>query len=219
MKLFSAQENVSVSGSFDSSAEISRLILEGEPANIFVTDDSTQIRDLQRLGVLNVFSLTNIASDNLVFVLPKDNFLQKKLDKIANPEEKLKFVATSVSMVIPDPDTEPAGRAAKQALEKMGIWNEVSAKMLKAANTRNALYLIANGNSPGIVYSSDVYAEPNINVITEIPSQNYDKIIYQASIVAEIGKEANKADSEKFMNFLKTEEVKKIFSKYGFNSI
>ncbi len=216
IRSFSRAENVSVSSNFESSAEISRLILEGEPANIYITDDSTQMRDLQRLGVLNVFSVANIVSDKLVLAVPKNNFLEKKLANMAEIEEKLKFIAKNVSMVIPDPDSDPAGKAAKQAFEKIGIWDQVSKKMLRAANTRNALYLIYNGNSPGIIYNSDAASEPDVTVLITIPDEYYDKITYQASIVAEIGKEATRTDSEKFMDFLKSEETRDIFTRYGF---
>jgi molybdate transport system substrate-binding protein len=216
---FSAIENISVSGNFDSAAEISRLLLEGEPAHIYITDDATKMRDLQRLGVLNVFSVTNIGADSIALAIPLDNFLKKRLESLSSIDEKLKFVAKNVSLVIPDPEADPAGKAAKQAFEKIGVWQQVSDKMLKAANTRNALYLISNGNTPGIVYNSDISLEKNVEALVNIPAEYHDKITYQASIVAEIGKEANKNESDKFILFLKSDFAKKVFAKYGFESI
>lgn len=219
LRVYSSMNNISVSGIYESSSELATLIEDGEPANIFISDDKAKITDLQRLGMLNVYSFANVVSDTLVVAVPKDNFLKKKLEEIEDTAEKLTFIAENVSLVIPDPDLDPAGNAIKQAFEKIGSWDDVSGKMLKAANTRNALYLIANGNNAGVVYYSDVASDESVEVLLEIPQDYYDKITYQASIVAEFDSEESKKDSEKFLNFLKTDTTRKIFTKYGFRDI
>lgn len=219
MKIFANNNNISVSGTFEAGSELSNYIEEGEPVNIFITEDNIQMRDLQRMGVLNVFSLVSVASDELVVVAPKGNYVKRKLDKIESVDDKMRFLAKSVSMAIPDPDTEQAGRSAKQAFEKLGEWPKVAARMLRTASTGNSLYLAANGDNPGIVYKSDASKNDKVEILLTLPHDYYDKIIYQASIVAGFDSEDTNKDSERFIDFLKSQQAKDIFTKYGFNGV
>jgi len=222
-EVFSKKENVSLSALFESPGELGRLIEEGEAANVLITEDAIKMRDLQRLGALNVYSLANVAGDSLVVVAHKNHFLKKKLDTEETIEGKMKILSKAL-LVIPDPETDPAGRFIQQAFEKVkegksNGWKSLEPKMLRAQNTRNALYLIENGNDAGIIYKSDYVTNPELEILLEIPQEYYDRIIYQAAIVAEPSQENSEADSERFVEFLKSDVAKAIFLKHGFTGV
>ncbi len=219
MKLFANKYNISVSATYESAGELAISIEEGESANIFITEDSIKMRDLQRMGVLNVFSLTDIAADELVIAAPKNSYVIKKLNNIASTDDKMRFLAKNVSLAVPDPEFDAAGKFAKQAFNKIGEWEKVEARMLKATNTDNSLYLAANGDSPGVLYRSDALKNDNVEIIFAFPKDYTDKIIYQASVVAGLDSEDINKASEKFIKFLKTDIIKSIFVKYGFGNI
>ncbi len=215
---FSTENNISVSVTFDSSNELADQIEQGEAANIFITDDKARLIDMQRLGLLNVFSLEDIASDTLVVVVPADSFLKRKLRNINNIDDKLHYLAKNVTIVIPDPETEIAGKAVMQTFSKVNEWDKVKSKMLRAANSRSALYLVSNGNNAGIVYNSDALSDPNVEVLFQIPQDYYDKITYQATIVAEPDSDSSSDYIEKLMKYIKSPEANKILTHYGFGS-
>lgn len=219
LKLFAAEYNVSVSATYESAGELARSIEEGESANIFITEDAIRMRDLQRMGVLNVFSLNDIVSDRLVIVAPAKSYLVKKLEKLPNDKEKMSFLAKNVSVVVPDPEADAAGQFAKQAFEKLGEWEKVESRMLRANNTDNSLYLAANGDSPAVVYYTDSVKNSNVKIIANIPAELHEKVIYKASIVGGLDAEDKNNSSEKFIKFLKEEESQKIFEKHGFSAI
>jgi molybdate transport system substrate-binding protein len=216
IKKFSIDNNISVSASFGSSNELAADIESGEPANIIISEDAARMRDLQRKGVLNVFSLTTLAEDRLALVLPKDHYMLRQIKPGEPIESKLKKVITNSIPVIPDPKNSPAGYYIKQTLETLGLWQEAKDKTIKAGNIKYALYLISKGKNSGIVYLSSIRSEDNVEVIGIIPKKYHDKIIYQMAIVAELGSSENLNDAEKFVEYLKSSNSKDILNSYNF---
>jgi molybdate transport system substrate-binding protein len=216
-RIYSGKNNISLSLTYDASSELVRIVEDGEPANIFITEDDYKIKYLQRRGTLDVFSLSNIISDSIVFAVSKGNFLKKKLEKIDDVNDKIKYVAKTISLVITDSKVDSSGKFIKQMLNKAGAWDDVEKRMLKASSNRNALYLISEGYNAGFVYKSDIYGMDNIEVLFEVPQDYYDKITYKALIVGGISSDGNKEKTEDFIKFLQTIEARDVFLKYGFS--
>jgi len=217
LKEFSKKRNISIASTFNETEDLAGSIELGEPANIFISEDSLRMRDLQRKGVLNVFSLNAVASDKLVLVLPKKHYLIDRISKKETIEEKLEYVIKNAIVAITDPESDPSGRYTKQALEVMKLWKLAENKTIKTDNSRRSLYLSKYSNNPSIVYASDAKNIKNINIIGEIPQKYYDKIVYQAAIVAEINSNSEVDDSEEFVKYLKSKKVKSLLEEYGFN--
>ena len=67
----------------------------------------------------------------------------------------------------------PAGRYGKAALTTLGVWDSVASRLAPADNVRAALAFVARGEAPlGIVYASDVVAEPGVRVVGTFPAQH-----------------------------------------------
>jgi molybdate transport system substrate-binding protein len=111
-----------------------------------------------------------------------------------------------------DPDTIPAGRYGKQALEKIGIWNDVSKTIVRTENVRLALALVARGEvEAAIVYRSDIYAEPDLRTAFTFSKAAHQQINYPAGILHNA-----KKGSDRVLKFLLSPKAKKIFIKHGF---
>ncbi len=186
LKNFSRERNISISSTFSSTEDLANGIEDGDPANIFISEDPSRMRDLQRKGVLNVFSLSEIAGDELVVIMPKNHYARDKVDNVNGLENKLKFLMNNSIMAIPDPTSDPAGKYITQALEIMDLKKLSDIKTIKTDNNRRALYLASNANNTAIVYASDAFENKDIDIIAKIPQKFHDNIIYQAAIVAEI---------------------------------
>ncbi len=204
LREFSKKNNISVSASFDSTAELADQIEQGEPANVFISEDPAKMKDLQQKGLLNVFSIANLTTDRLVLICPKGHFLYKKLKKIKSSEEKLAFISKNILVAIPDPELDRSGVIIQSVFEKLGLWEDMKNKVIKAGNTQNAVYLASHGNTPAIVYESDIKGNDDIQVISKIPEKLHSEIIYQVSIVADITSSSSMKDAEEFVSFMKT---------------
>ena len=220
VKEFSQEKNISFSASFDSTKNHVFEIENGEPANLIITEDLDAMKDLQRKGLLNVFSIQTLVFNKLVLTLPQKHYLMKKLSTSTGREkgfgEKLKMILKNSLLTITDKDSGASGEFTRQVLENLGLWNFAKDKTIKVENSKKASYLSSNGMNPAIIYNSDAIAEDNLNIIDVIPENLYDKIIYQVAIIADPSSEENNNDAASFIDFLKSEAAKKTFQQHGF---
>ena len=73
--------------------------------------------------------------------------------KIA-PDFGLAAALGTEKLAMANPDSVPAGKYGKSALEKLGVWASVEKQVARAENVRAALALVSRGEAPfGIVYS------------------------------------------------------------------
>ena len=69
-------------------------------------------------------------------------------------------------LAMANPDSVPAGKYGKAALETLGVWTSVEAQVARAENVRSALVLVARGEAPlGIAYKTDALAERGVRIV------------------------------------------------------
>ncbi|HEV3182058.1 MAG TPA: molybdate ABC transporter substrate-binding protein [Steroidobacteraceae bacterium] len=84
-----------------------------------------------------------------------------------------------------DPDSVPVGRYARAALMKLGVWPQVSGRLVAAENVRAALEYVARGEAPlGIVYRTDAQAEKRVRVVAVFPPDSHPPITYPLALTA-----------------------------------
>jgi molybdate transport system substrate-binding protein len=112
-----------------------------------------------------------------------------------------------------DPDHVPAGTYGRAALESLGVWQEVEPHVIRADNVRAALVLVARGEAPlGVVYRSDVAADPTVKVVDEFPPESHPPIIYPLAITAE----SKHPDAAGLVDFVRSEGAVPLFERFGF---
>ncbi len=111
----------------------------------------------------------------------------------------------------------PAGKYAKAALEKLGVWDAVAPKIAPVENVRAALALVAHGEAAfAIVYETDARAEPKVKVAGVFPKETHPPILYPIAMTkAAASPQAAKA----FLSFLKTPAAAAVFAKHGFTVV
>jgi molybdate transport system substrate-binding protein len=106
----------------------------------------------------------------------------------------------------------PAGKYAKAALEKLGVWPQVARRIAATENVRAALALVARGEAPlGIVYRSDAAAEPAVVVVGVFPADSHPPIVYPVAAV-----KGAKPEAQAFLAFLAGAKARAIFERHGF---
>ena len=100
-----------------------------------------------------------------------------------------------------DPDSVPAGKYGKAALEKLGIWHSVAPHVAGAENVRAALLYVDRKETPlGIVYATDAASDPKVEIAGVFPENTHPPIIYPIALTA-ASKNPNAA---KFLAFLES---------------
>jgi len=208
-KLFEEKGLGKIVTSFASSSTLAKQIEKGAPAGIFISADQEWMDYLADRKCIDLASRFNLSGNRLVLIAPADSTIAVK---IAPGFELAKLLGES-RLATGDPDHVPAGKYAKAALEKLGVWSAVEGKLARSADVRAALTLVERGETPlGIVYSTDAAISKKVKVIAEFPQETYPPIVYPAALVS--GRES--AVARRFIEFLKSPDSRRVLERYGF---
>jgi molybdate transport system substrate-binding protein len=217
-RTYSRKNNITVATEFGSTADQANSIEDGESADVFISGHPYWISELKKMGLLDVYSLTNLVKNKLVLVVSSSGRLSKMPIPTTNLSDKITFLNNRSIMSMGDPETSDIGLYTKQSLvtldEKKGtkIWSNFNSKTIKSPNSKYNLYLISHGETAGITYYSEAYNNPEVQIIDTIDEKLHDPIIYQAAVVAG----ENMTNARSLLEFLQSAEAKLIFKKYGF---
>jgi molybdate transport system substrate-binding protein len=139
-------------------------------------------------------------------VAPKGaKFVPRSLEDLKN--------ASVGRLAISNPESVPAGRYAREALETAGLWGPVKTKSLNTQNVRQSLDYVARGEADaGFVYGSDAAVMPDkIEVLFEVPTRT--PILYPIAAVKGNG---NENLAMKFIDYVRSDAGQRILARYGF---
>ena len=112
-----------------------------------------------------------------------------------------------------DPSSVPAGKYARAALMRLGVWQSVESRIIPADNVRTALNFVARAEAPlGIVYATDARAEKRVRVVDVFPDSTHEPIRYPAAATTVAG-----AEAAGFLEFLTSGPARAIFDRAGFD--
>jgi molybdate transport system substrate-binding protein len=207
--LFAARKMGKVVHSFASSSTLAKQIENGAPVNVFVSADKKWMDYLDERKLIIPSSRVDLLGNRIVLIAPADSRATIEI----RPHFDLAGLLGDGHLAMGDPSHVPAGIYGKEALEKMGVWYQVKAKVARAKDVRAALALVERGETPlGVVYSTDAAITKKVRVVAEFPRNSHPPIVYPAAIVA--GNET--AAAKRLLDFLKGPAAKAVFEKYGF---
>jgi molybdate transport system substrate-binding protein len=167
---------------------------------------------LEQRGALQAGSRHNVVGNRLVLIAPADSSVQLR---IASGMNLLPLLGSSGKLATGDPDSVPVGKYAQQALQKLGVWDQVARQIARAENVRAALAYVARKEAPlGIVYRTDALAESKVRIVAEFPGDTHQPIIYPVALTTHDG-----AQARQFLDFLRTRPAADVFRKYGFDPL
>jgi molybdate transport system substrate-binding protein len=197
--------------SYAASSALARQIEQGAPADVFISADSQWMDYLRDRKLIEPASRFVLVRNALVLVAPANSNLAS-----IDPSRKDAVLAAlgNGRFAIAESSSVPAGIYAKQSLEKLGLWNSVSARLAQGENVRAALEYVARGDTPlGIVYLTDARAEPRVKVLATLPDKTHDPIVYPAARTASA---ADPKEAAAFLAFLRGKQAVAIFRAAGF---
>jgi molybdate transport system substrate-binding protein len=205
-----AQGHGKVVVSYAASSALAKQIEQGAPADVFISADNEWMDYLQDRKLIEPASRFVLVRNALVLIAPAASPL-KSIDP-ANRHDMLAALGNG-RLAVAETSSVPAGKYTRQALERLGLWNAVVARLAQGENVRAALEYVARGDTPlGIVYLSDAGAEPRVKVLAVFAEKTHEKILYPAArtIAAEPKAAAG------FLAFLRGKQSVAIFRSAGF---
>lgn len=204
---FEAETGTSVVFSFAGTGTLARQIEAGAPADVFVAADALWMEYLAGRGAVRPDTIVPIASNALVLIGPAGS------EAVTLSVGNLVAGLNGGRLAIADPDTVPAGRYGKAALEALQLWDQVADQLAPMENVRVALASVARGDTPrGLVYATDAAIEPGVTVLAPLPGTSHPDIIYPAAMTAV----ADEVEAVAFLDFLAGPEAAKILRSFSF---
>jgi len=192
---------------FAASNTLEMQIKAGAPADIFFSADEAKMNDLEKQGLLVKETRKDLLSNTLVIVVPGGSPVKMtSASQLADP--KIQKIALG------QPQSVPAGIYAKAYLQKIGIWDQIAARVIPMENVRAALAAVETGNvDAGIVYKTDALHSTKVTVAYEVPVADGPAIAYPVALVQD---SKHAAVAKKFLDYLSEPSSLKTFEKYGF---
>ena len=209
---YQAASGQQVRVSYAASSALARQVQQGAPADVFVSADLDWMDVLQRDGLVDASSRSELLGNTLVLVAPAASAarpleLRAGLDLRPLLGERGRI---ALGMV----DSVPAGKYAKAGFESLGMWEAVEPRVAGVENVRAALMLVARGEAPlGVVYGSDARAEPRVRVLATFPAGSHPEIVYPAAKVAA----SRHPHAARFVLWRQNDEARAIFASHGFS--
>ncbi len=202
---FEADAGVRVRTSFAGSSTLAEQIIHGADANLFLSANRAWANRVEAAGL--VAQRRDLLGNRLVIVVPGDSTLDiRELRNLAQPAVQ--------HLALADPQAVPAGKYAKQAMEKLGVWEAVKPKVVAAADVRQALVYVETGAAEaGIVYATDAAVGKSVRVAAQIDPQWSEPIRYSAVLLKHA---AGNAAAESFYRHLSSPAAAKVFERRGF---
>lgn len=197
-----------VSASIGSSGNFYAQISNGAPFDVFLSADLAYPVALAKAGHADLSSLITYAYGQLV-LWTADPILDPSTGFTLFEDARVKRIA------IANPDLAPYGRAARDALQHAGVWDQVQSRLVFGDNVAQTGQFIATGNAQvGLVSAAHFKpgtARPGRS--WPVPQAWYPRI-EQGVIVTARGRSNPLA--KQYVDFLGGEAGRTILRKYGF---
>ena len=195
--------------SYGASNALAKQIEAGAPADLFLSADLDWMDYLDQRHLLAPGTRVNLLRNTLVLVAPATSKAALRI----GPGFGLAAALGQDKLAMANPDSVPAGKYGKAALEKLGVWPAVEKQVARAENVRAALVLVSRGEAPfGIVYSTDALADKGVRVVDTFPAESYPPIVYPAAVIAT----SKSTPARALLEHLRSAPARSVWEKYGF---
>ena len=206
---FEAATGNSVTISYAGSNALAKQIIEGAPADIFISAAPKWMDEVEKAGLVAPGTRADLFGNTLVLVAHGAGAAAVEIGPGFDLAALLAGGKLSMALV----ESVPAGQYGKAALESLGLWEAVSPSVAQADNVRAALALVSTGEAPsGIVYATDAAADPGVTGAGTFPQDSYPVITYPGALLTGAADAADKA----FFEAITSDAGDALFAAQGF---
>lgn len=186
---------------------LARQIVNGAPADVFISADEAQMHVVEKAGAVLAGSRVDLVGNQLAVVTTPE-----RLDVVR--DQFLRAAAGIRRVAIGDPAAVPAGVYARRYLEQRGLWAAYESRLVPTTNVRAALTAVETGGvDAAIVYLTDLAAARAAVLAFAVPVADGPRIVYPGAVVAS---SRNQAEAKRFLAFLREPMAAAIFARHKF---
>jgi molybdate transport system substrate-binding protein len=202
---FKAKTGVTVEVQFGASGLLAKQIEQGAPFALYAAANRNFVDQVVKAGRCDAATVKSYARGRVVVWTPAKVEAPKTLADLADPR--------FTKIAIANPETAPYGKAAKEALEKSGVWPKVQDRIVLGENVQATLTYAVKGNvDAALVALSLAIATEGGSYLPVDPELHAP--LDQALVVCGTGPEAE--DAKKLAEFIASPEGHGLMNHYGF---
>ena len=180
-------------------------IVNGAPFDAFFSADAERPERLESEGLAIPASRFTYAIGKLVLWSP--------LAELVDPHGEVLKSTGFRHLSIANPELAPYGRAAKEVLLALGVWDEIAKRLVRGENVSQAFQFVHSRNAElGLVAFSQLKTTATGGSFWLAPQALYQPIEQQAVLLRE-----NSATQD-FMAFVRSEQGRKIILAHGYET-
>jgi len=207
--LFRFENGSGISVSYGESAALARQIEAGVPGDVFISADPDWMDYVADRKLIQPSTRENLLGNKLVLIAGADSKTTLTIDQ----NFPLAHALADGRLAMPDPASVSAGKHAKAALEKLGVWESVVNRIVSASSVRATLLLVSRGEAPlGVVYQSDAATEKTVRIIATFPQLAHPAINYPVAILTN----STNGVASVYVQYLLSPKAEPFFEKRGF---
>jgi molybdate transport system substrate-binding protein len=196
---------------FGSSGNFARQFQQGAPLDLFFSADESFILQLADAGLArdrgSLYAIGRIA---LIVPAASTVALDARLDGLRRDWAQIRRFA------IGNPEHAPYGRAAREALQKLGLWTQAQDRLVLGENISQATQYVSTGSAQAGITALSLALAPPVAAQTRhiaLPDTLHQPLRQRMALL----KNARPA-AEAFHAFVATPEARSILSRYGFTA-
>jgi molybdate transport system substrate-binding protein len=195
--------------SFGSSGNFARQIQQGAPFDLFLSADEGFALRLADAGLTRdrgvLYALGHIA---LVVPTASTIGLDAQLAGLRRDWDRVQRFA------IANPELAPYGRAAREALQRLGLWEMAQARLVLGENISQTTQFVATGAAQAGIVSLSLATAPAVAAVTRhLPlSRTLHEPLRQRMVLLK----GARPDAAAFHDFVAGAEGQAIFARHGF---
>jgi molybdate transport system substrate-binding protein len=191
---------------FGSTGKHYAQIINGAPFELFFAADTHRPHLLEQQGLAISGSRFTYARGRLVLWSSRKDFVDPGGQVLASNEYK--------RLAIANPKLAPYGKAAREVLERMGLWQTIKQRLVQGESIGQTYQFVKTGNAElGFIANSQImqHANRNIGSYWLIPQALYEPIEQQVVLLKE------NTVARDFLSYIQRQEVKIMISQYGYD--
>jgi molybdate transport system substrate-binding protein len=209
--LFEKRSGQQVRLTFGSSGNFTQQILNGAPFELFLSADESYIDQLAKAGKTEGVSVLYATGRIGIFVPRRSRVAaDSQLDGLSRALR----AGTLGKFAIANPAHAPYGRAARDALMRAGLWDDLQSHLVLGENASQATQFATSGSADaGIIPLSLAMSSPvrSAGAFALIPEHWHAPLRQRATLLKGAGDTARA-----FLAFLQSPEARRVFERYGF---
>ncbi|MBX3706396.1 MAG: molybdate ABC transporter substrate-binding protein [Pseudomonadales bacterium] len=212
---FHDETGLAVAPTFSSSGNLYRQILQGAPFELFLSADEAFVDNLARAG-RTLDAGTLYAIGRLVLFSRKDGPFDAAGDFAAGSAALADALARGAirNFAIANPEHAPYGRAAREALQRAGLWDAIQGRLVIGENVAQAAQFAISGSADGGIFAYSHALAPEVAARgnwVPVPEEFHAPLRQRMVRLKDAGPTARA-----FYDYLQTETARAILVRHGF---